>query len=388
MRCSDVWRIFVGRQFWQGPAPWIAVLLIAANMVVARGRSNLSAERRENLTTGDVKADAPAVRERRHDSTYGENLLETWPAIPDATQKPLIVLCGMSQLHTINDRQPGDQLTCEEMDDALAPKGARVFGLHAPNLSNEEALFLALALIQQPQTTPRVFIFGSCFDKFRNIDLRPGYRNFLRARPDLQAAWKRLAEERRADYPQAAAKMVQSLEEIQSEEKQLADDSVEGRLREAVASVVPVVAARKDLNAAVQLRLYNLRNQALGIKSSSKRPILQSRYDMNREFLRLTMDVLARSGVRFATYVIPLNPQAESPYVADEYAAFKVWLQEETARRKVPFANLENLVPDEEWGEWMGGPDFKHFKGAAHRRTAAKLIEQFGPLAFEANERP
>jgi hypothetical protein len=26
----------------------------------------------------------------------------------------------------------------------------------------------------------------------------------------------------------------------------------------------------------------------------------------------------------------------------------------------------------------MGGPDFKHFKGSGHRRTAAALIEHFG----------
>ena len=51
-----------------------------------------------------------------------------------------------------------------------------------------------------------------------------------------------------------------------------------------------------------------------------------------------------------------------------------------TARRHLPFGNLENLVPSDEWGEWLDGPDFKHFKGVAHRRTTAKLYELFGSL--------
>jgi hypothetical protein len=46
----------------------------------------------------------------------------------------------------------------------------------------------------------------------------------------------------------------------------------------------------------------------------------------------------------------------------------------------VPYANLENVVPSQDWGIWFEGPDFKHFKGAGHRRTAVKLLEEFGPV--------
>src|SRR5208282_3893437 len=135
----------------------------------------------------------------------------------------------------------------------------------------------------------------------------------------------------------------------------------------------------KDLNATMQQSLFLLRNLLLGIKPTSKRPIIKGRYDMNREFLQMMIDRCEMAGVCFVPYIIPLNPLAENPYIPEEYKAFKDWLREIAEKRRLPFANLEDLVPSDEWGVFMGGPDFKHFKGSGHRRTAAKLREVFGP---------
>jgi hypothetical protein len=38
---------------------------------------------------------------------------------------------------------------------------------------------------------------------------------------------------------------------------------------------------------------------------------------------------------------------------------------------------MENLVPVEDWGEFMGGPDYKHFKGEGHRLTAEEIVRRF-----------
>jgi len=89
----------------------------------------------------------------------------------------LVVLSGMSQMYAINDPQEGDQTISEWLDDALSAQGARVWGMAAPNLSNEEALFQLVMLLQDPVTRPHSFIYGICFDKFRNIDLRPATRH-------------------------------------------------------------------------------------------------------------------------------------------------------------------------------------------------------------------
>ncbi len=371
-----IWRVLLEPRLWRGPAPWVIVLLVAANMGIANWMTILAAARRENLAAGDLRA---FEANSRYEATLGEAPLSTWSSIPDATSESVAILCGMSQMFSINERQPGDQMICEEMDDRLAPLGVRVYGLAAPNLCNEEALFLILALLDKPETTPKAFIYGACFDKMRNVDLRPGYQAFLTAKPGLQAAWKEAATAYQEKYPLAADKMLKTLADLQAAE-QHDDNSFEGRLREKVAAWLPIVAARKELNGYLQLRLHLLRNTLLRIKPTSKRPVIRSRYEMNREFLQMMSDVCEEAGVQFITYVIPLNPLAENPYIEEEYLEFKDWLGSVAEARRVPFANLEDLVPPSDWGEFLGGPDFKHFKGNGHRLTAAKLVEEFGPV--------
>ena len=140
-------------------------------------------ERRKNLLTADFHPAAaspgdPSASRVRFDRSCGEDLAAFWKYLPDATNCRLAIHCGMSQSYAINERVPGDQTIPEWMDNALASKGTRVFGLAAPNICNEEVLFLLLATLSDPKTRPAAFIFGTCFDKFRNVDLRPGYLRF------------------------------------------------------------------------------------------------------------------------------------------------------------------------------------------------------------------
>ena len=128
------------------------------------------------------------------------------------------------------------------------------------------------------------------------------------------------------------------------------------------------------------MQMFLFRNWLLGIKPTSKRPVIQGRHELNRQFLQMMIDIAARYGVRTICYVIPLNPLAENPYIPEQYASFKEWLERICSEKGVPFANLENVVPSDEWGIFMGGPDFKHFKEAAHRRTAQAIVERFGTI--------
>ncbi len=111
---------------------------------------------------------------------------------------------------------------------------------------------------------------------------------------------------------------------------------------------------------------------------------MPSLYAMNQEFLGLMADVAKENGVRLMLYVVPLNQQAETPYVESEYAAFKTWFDAFTRERGIPAANLEHVVPRDAWGTFLGGPDFKHFRGEGHRRTAEALVDRFGPLLTPA----
>ena len=356
-------------------APIAIGLFVLANVLVSRSEREAQLEHARNFPVAPPTGVGADGRRVRWDWSVGEHLDSYLPLIPDRSSTRLVVIAGMSQMYTVNDGAPGDRIIAEHLDDALRGK-ARVFGLAAPNLAHEEATFLLTTLLASPRTRPHVFVFAACFDKLRNVDLRPSLASLLQ-RNDIREQWTKVIAQFGAKYPRATAKMTTTLDA--SEKANIKDDSVERRLRQVFARALPIVAARKTLNAEMQSALFLLRNAVFRIKPTSKRPILRERYETNREFLELMQDLARTNDVTFVTYVVPLNPSAENPYVQEEYQSFKAWLRGFTASRQVPFANLENVVPVDQWGQFMGGADFKHFRAEGHRLTAAALLDNFGP---------
>jgi len=365
--------------------PLFLVLFALANLGVLSWRKTLAEQRRQNLLQrGVANPDEPGAVVR-FDWSTGEDWGRYLGHVPDAEKMPLVTVVGMSQMYAINDGTKADLTIAERLDDALAPKGVRAFGVAAPNLSNEEALFLLTSLLESRRTKPDVFLYGVCFDKFRNVDLRPAYRALLHEKPAFAARYRAIAERHASTHPSASQKMLGSLAEPEAQ-KSAEAATVETRLRDAAASVLPVVAARTELNALVQIELFELRNAVFRVKASSKRPILASRYELNKELLSLLLEVAREEGVRVALYVIPLNPRAETPYVAEQYEDFKRWVEALAHDKGVPFANLEGVVPSEDWGEIEGEPDFKHFRASGHEKTARAVLSAFEPVFLASRE--
>jgi hypothetical protein len=385
---DDFLRLLRSRPFLAGSTLWVLAGLAAVNVQVAVWRTTWAEERRRNMLVSNLLHAAGETP--RYDWSVGENLGKYWPCLQEAASNHVIIVTGMSQMYAINDRQPGDTTVSECLDDALAGQGVRVFGLAAPNLCNEEATLLLLATLSDPRTHPRAFVFGACFDKFRNIDLRKGYQAFLRQRPPLRQAWVATIAKYRSTHPLATAKMAATLAQMQKEDTG-SEAGLEEGLQDTLGRCLPLMGARKELAGHILTELYFARNRVLGIRASSKRPILQERYDMNRDFLLLLQDIARTSGVRFLCLVNPLNPQTDTPYVAAEYRKFKDWLRQECAQNDVRLADLERVVPAEAWGCGPDGqPDFKHFTGAGHRYTARAILSSFedvlvpGPAATRA----
>jgi hypothetical protein len=366
------------RRLWSGAFPWTIGLLVIMNMAIRFNHGDLEAQRKGNLLALAPKENA------RYDASLGERLEDYFGKIPNAQAQPLVILTGMSQLFSINEEKPGDQTTAEWLDDALAPKGVRVFGLAAPNLTNEEALFYLLATASTPEAHPAAFIYAICFDKMRNVELRSGLKRFLQSRPALKDMWADACRGRADRYPIACEQMkatLASLKEPEEKANASASETFEGDARATAARLVPMVADRQNLNSLVQLNIYFLRNKIFNIKTTSKRPIIPSRYELNQQFIQLLVELAQEKNVKLFFYVIPINPLSETPYIPEEYAAFKKWVEDLARERGVPFANFEKVVPSEDWGHWAHytEPDFKHYTGAGHRKTAEALMSTFGP---------
>jgi hypothetical protein len=233
------------RQLWGGPALWVVVLLIAANGVAAGLHDALRREREAGLL-----ANVHAANERetpRYDWSVGERPGAFLRYMPDATKTPLVIVSGMSQMYAINERRPEDLTISELLDDALQQKGIRAFGLAAPNLDNEEALLILLTSMENPRTKSAVFVYGVCFDKFRNVDLRPGFAALLADRQGLRESWARACNGRESRYPLACQKMAQTLHDLAAPAQ--ASDDFEHRVRRAIASISPLMAHRAEVNA-------------------------------------------------------------------------------------------------------------------------------------------
>jgi hypothetical protein len=364
------------RRFWLGAGVWTLLLFILINPLVAALKNNLQ----DNVGVGQGQlAEDPtkSTRPVRYDWSIGDRYEQFLRYVPDSRKTNLVVISGMSQMYTINDYRPGDQTIAEWMDDSLAPKGTRVFGLAAPNMSHQESVFVLLSTLTKPETKPDVYIFAIAFGQLREIDVRKSYLDHLRKHPELVAVWRSTAERYRTKYPLATAQMLITLDSLHQNDAVTNEDTFESRLRGQVSRVVPVVRERKTLSSGFRLGLFKVRNAILGIKASTKRPIIRQRYDANREFLALLADVGRENGVKVLLYVVPFNPMRENPYVPDEYASFKQWLDVFAKEQQIPLVNLENTVPSPDWGTFLGGPDFGHFRGAGHRKTAAALLESF-----------
>lgn len=379
------------RRLWAGGLPWFLALMLLANVGIGSWKAELERARQENLLMHQLAA-ARGSETPRFDWSVGEKIDQFWKHIPDARSTRLVVVSGMSQMYSINDAKPADRAISELLDDRLSPKGLRVFGLAAPNLNNEEALLYLLATSSRPETHPESFVYGVCFDKFRNVDVRVGLQSLLR-REEVAQAWVAACERSKERFPLACAKMKASLASAREADK--ARDSgasntsdyarIEEWFRAGASRALPMVEARQSLNAKFQTDAYNLRNALFRIRATTKRPLVQSRYELNQQFLALMIDVARKQRVRLFLYVIPLNPQSENPYVTEQYVAFKRWLEELAKREGVPFANLENEVSAEDWGLLNGEPDFKHFTGAGHRTTADAILRELGA---KLEERP
>ena len=310
----------------------------------------------------------------RYDWSTGSEQAKYWKYMPDARQHRLVVLDGMSQQYAINDEQPGDRIISEILDDSLRSTNTRVFGIAAPNLNHEEWLLHLHALVQNPATTPELMVFGVCFDKMRNVDVRETMQEALNANPALAREWQRSIDSLRAELPILATQMERTLETSRAQSVTRLDQRVEQALVSNLASTVPIVALRADLRSFLYNQVYFFRNWVFQIKTSTKRPVLADRYVLNQQALVSAVRFAKQHHIRVMLYVIPLNLSADAPYVAEQYSAFKNWLQATATQEGVPFANLESAVPDASWGLLYGQPDFKHFKEAGHLATANALL--------------
>ena len=120
------------------------------------------------------------------------------------------------------------------------------------------------------------------------------------------------------------------------------------------------------------------------ISTQSTRRVIPGRYVKNMEALETIMSTASRAGIKTLVYVVPIRDDVDMPHLRGEYRGFKQEVERLVAANGAVFANLENLVPAQLWGQkgsTAGGDgfelDFMHFQAVGHELLANELSRLF-----------
>jgi hypothetical protein len=362
--------------------PWLPLLigavlaLLALNSAHARfsldlADAGLGAETANFLQTG-IKTQCSGAGD-------SGDCLASWRK---AGAPPTILWFGNSQLAGINRYQPGDLNAPERVHRALAARSAYLVTYSQPNANLTEQAIVWNAV--GPIYRPKLLILPVCYDDIRELGVRAAVAEFA----DQRRVMARL---RAQPYWPPIAKAVEDGAKIAAMPT-AAHASLQGRVEAAATGFLreqwPLWRDRDRLRGVLGFALHVLRNQTLGIHSTTKRPVDAHVYADRMMLLDgLLADVRAK-GTDVLLYVPPYRQDIDGPYLTNDYRAFKRDLQALAARHGAGFADLDPIVPGPEWAvvtdEVFGfqEPDFMHFTAAGHRRLAAGIDDAVRRMGY------
>src|SRR5262249_50519467 len=143
--------------------------------------------------------------------------------------------------------------------------------------------------------------------------------------------------------------------------------------------------------------VYELRNRALGVRSSTARPVSEGAYQASMELLELSLRYAQAKGARVIVYLSPIRPIQPNPNLPAQLARFQKDIPDVCRKLNIKWLDFTDLVPEELWTVYPAGfnmpgsqPDFAHFTGPAHKQVAQSLIDRAGSdlLAWAGQAKP
>ena len=211
------------------------------------------------------------------------------------------------------------------------------------------------------------------FDDLREDGLRSDFSEMLT--PNFAAEFRRSST--------MAESIVGRFFSTSKGSEQEANDALSGTIQKPVerwlnarlSAVWGLWGSRPQVEGNVLLALYNFRNYVFGIKPTTVRRMIQTRYDLNMDALRDMLNDCRRRGIPVLLYIAPIRQDKPIPYDPTEYSRWKNEMIVTSKQYGAHLVNLEKLVPGELWGAYVGDDiDFMHFQGPGHRLVAEALL--------------
>ncbi len=283
-----------------------------------------------------------------------------------------ILWLGNSQLHYINQYQQGDHLAPYWLKMGWeSPAMIEPLGFSLPNANLQE--FLLLSRYAMMNVPVNLLMVELVFDDLREDGLRGDFSEMLT--PGFVTEFRRSST--------TAENMIERFFSTCKVNGEGTDDTLSGTIQKPVeqwlnarlSTIWRLWESRPQIEGNVLLALYNFRNYALGIKPTTVRRMIKARYDLNMDALRDVLNDCRQRGIPVLLYIAPIRHDKPIPYDSTEYSLWKNEIVLTSQRYGAQLVNLEQLVPGELWGTYVGDDaDFMHFQGAGHRLVAEALL--------------
>jgi len=289
--------------------------------------------------------------------------------------KPTTILwLGNSQLHFINQFQPGEHVApfwlrkSVDCPDAFVP-----LGISLANASLQEHYVLAEYFWQRFHI--RTLILQLCFDDLREDGLREEFAELLTPQ-DRQILQRNEVGSDILGRADANWKGLNRSEENSGLEG-FVQKNIEDEFDARLGDLFSLWKERANLRNLLLTDLYYTRNALLGIKPTSVRKMIPPRYHRNMQAYAAILQEAQTLQIPVVAYIAPIRQDSSLPYDRSQYEAWKEQVAAMTTARGATLLNLERIIPNELWGSYHAEDlDFMHFRGKGHKLLAQALLPQ------------
>jgi hypothetical protein len=308
------------------------------------------------------------------DSTVPD-LLKGWQL---RGQKDVMFILGNSQTHSINQLKPGDQTYVALLYQRWRAYQIDVLAHTIPNANLQE--FYLLFRYWQTKLPIKTVLLPVFMDDLREDGIRNVFlAGLVQSKYQIDRDSSEIA--RQINQSLAALQPVaQNNPDLKALEETV-QESVEKELNDFLQQHFRSWSYRPNVRGQLFADLHQMRNTIFGISASSKRKMIPARLKNNYGALERLLAVAQQQKIKVLLYVPPIRSDVPIPYDETEYEQFKQYVEQRAKQYGAIFANLEHLVPGENWGSknatTIDGSktelDYMHFQYRGHQLLADSL---------------
>ncbi len=289
---------------------------------------------------------------------------------------PVGIFLGNSQIHGINQFEPGQVNVAAMLFDRIAPRGTEILTFTQASANLQEHFLLFEYLL--PRLKPKFLVLPIVFMNMRDMNVRNGIAKCMQD-PETQRELEQTAIGRRLLEQFGAAIVEPTPGEPPVENWQ---QFTERHLNEWLDQHWSLWRLRPEARGQIASTLIRARNTILGISGQSKRHLIPGSYAANLEALDAMLAAAKAHDVRVLVYIAPIRQDIEPPYFSEEYDDCRRDVEAAAEKYGAVYADLGDSVPAEFYGYHnarvffkAAQPDFFHFQEGAHRKLADALGE-------------